>query len=1058
MTKTLLLGATALRSVAGIAAAIVFSVPALAQQTQVDTKTAQATAGEDPACADPKIAVKPANCEAIVVTGSRIRSPNLKSSLPVTSIRGTEFFETGNVSIGDTLADLPSLRSTFTQANSTRFLGTSGLNLLDLRGLDPVRTLVLINGRRQVGGDVLNSGVALDTNTIPTDLIERVDIVTGGNSAVYGSDAIAGVVNFVLKDHYNGFQVRAQGGMSKYSDAGSYFISGLAGKNFAGGRGNIALNVEYARQNQYFGAKRDFVNTESGFIQVDQDQNGIPDNQFFRDIRNAAYTNEGAVRFGGGDLVANPLNCGIDPSGTTGYNCPFRFNKDGTLTPITGQRVGFGPTGSFIGGNGFSFQSGNQVQLSPSLDRYNVNLVAHFEISPAVVPFIEAKYARSRAVGTGGSGPAFTNGAVFNDPAPGQGYVNRERIAFDNPYLTQQARDVITAQRALNGQTTTNATRISVRENLQGLGARTEDSLRQTYRIVAGVKGDLGNDFNYEVAINYSRLNEKTKILGNLNVQRYLLANDAVFDAASNKIVCRSQVNPAAAIGYVDNGNPTKEGQILAADIAACTPINIIGGQFTDAQRAYVLQNTIATGRTSQFDASGFIGGNTDKFFRLPGGPIGFVVGAEYRADSVAYTQDSLVSEGYTFYNPIPSLRAPKNKVTEAFAEIRIPILKDRPFFNILEVDAAGRVSHYSLAKTGTVKTYNLTALWAPTSELRFRGNIARAVRAPNQVDLFSPAGQNYTSFDDPCSAENLGQGTSTRAANCATQVPAGYVADPANSLPFLSGGNPNLQAEKSDSYTIGGVLTPKQLPGLSITVDYYHIAVKKTISSVGAQTIIDQCVDLPTTTNPYCPLFKRAGPGGGPNGELPGEIIQNSLTAGPLNFAKLVANGIDAEIAYRHQVGKLGLLDSRFTYTHVTKRSQYLDPTRPNYEDRVLTELGDPQDSFNWNSSLQHGRLTFGYQMRYISKMVIDTAENIYSVQGRPPENPEAYSPAFYPHRFYHDVRLAFDLTKKVNFYAGVDNLTNTKPPLGLTGIGGGGAIYDNRGQFFYAGLVAKY
>ena len=122
------------------------------------------------------------------------------------------------------------------------------------------------------------------------------------------------------------------------------------------------------------------------------------------------------------------------------------------------------------------------------------------------------------------------------------------------------------------------------------------------------------------------------------------------------------------------------------------------------------------------------------------------------------------------------------------------------------------------------------------------------------------------------------------------------------------------------------------------------------------------------------------------------------------------------------------------------------------------MTELGDPQDSFNWNSSLQHGRLTFGYQMRYISKMVIDTAENIYSVQGRPPENPEAYSPAFYPHRFYHDVRLAFDLTKKVNFYAGVDNLTNTKPPLGLTGIGGGGAIYDNRGQFFYAGLVAKY
>src|SRR5262249_18631594 len=149
-----------------------------------------------------------------------------------------------NVSIGDKLAELPSIRSTFTQSNSTRFLGTSGLNLLDLRGLGTVRTLVLVNGRRHVGGDVLNSGVTPDVNTIPTDLVDRVDVVTGGNSAVYGSDAIAGVVNFVLKDHYDGIQLRAQGGQSKYSDYGSYFVSGLVGKNFADGRGNVAVNVE----------------------------------------------------------------------------------------------------------------------------------------------------------------------------------------------------------------------------------------------------------------------------------------------------------------------------------------------------------------------------------------------------------------------------------------------------------------------------------------------------------------------------------------------------------------------------------------------------------------------------------------------------------------------------------------------------------------------------------------------------------------------------------------------------------------------------------------------
>src|SRR5439155_8284304 len=243
--------------------------PALAQQTQTDKSPPQTLtteqgikSGQNP-CEVTNGQPLPANCtpattNAITVTGTRIRSPNLTSPLPVSSVGGQEFFQTGNVSVGDKLAQMPQITGTFTQANSTRFLGTGGLNLLDLRGLGTSRTLVLVNGRRHVGGDVLNTGVSVDVNTIPTDLIDRVDIVTGGNSAVYGSDAIAGVVNFVLKDHYNGIQLRAQGGESTYGDANSYFVSLLAGKNFAEGRGNVAVNLEYARRDQSWGADRSF--------------------------------------------------------------------------------------------------------------------------------------------------------------------------------------------------------------------------------------------------------------------------------------------------------------------------------------------------------------------------------------------------------------------------------------------------------------------------------------------------------------------------------------------------------------------------------------------------------------------------------------------------------------------------------------------------------------------------------------------------------------------------------------------------------------------------------
>jgi outer membrane receptor protein involved in Fe transport len=1078
-----------------VSLAAVIASPAAAQvgQTKSDQSPPQSLTTEQEvksgqnACEVTNGAPLPANCtpantSAITVTGSRIRRPNLESPLPVTSIGGEEFFQTGNVSVGDKLAELPSIRGTFTQANSTRFLGTAGLSLLDLRGLGTVRTLVLVNGRRHVGGDVLNSGVTPDVNTIPTDLIDRVDVVTGGNSAVYGSDAIAGVVNFVLKDHYQGLQVRGQGGLSKYGDAGSYFISVLGGQNFADGRGNVAVNAEFAKQNQYFASSRPWLVSQNAFLTVhprsgSNPDNSIPDRLFFNDIRSGSLTNTGIMRFGG-STAAN--SCGTDPTGAF-YPCVFIFNTDGTLMPATGVRAGVSP-GSFIGGNSENFRTGRQFQLQPDLKRYNLNLIGHYEIAPALVPFVEATFSRTDTSGTGSSGPAFIQGSTlinFGDP------LARERIRLDNPFLTAQARTVICQQRALSGQTCTNpATLIPIRENLLGLGARTEEAQRDTYRIVGGIRGDFLDTWNYEVSLNYGRLDETTKILGNLDVQRFVLGMDAAVNPATGQIQCRSQFDPTRAVGLgVDDPNGAAR---LASDIAACVPINPMGGQFSQAVRNYTLRNTIAKGKTSQFDALAFVSGDTSKFFNLWGGPIGFVLGAEHREDNLFYQQDEQVQLGYTFYNAIPTFTAPKAKVNEAFGEIRLPILKDRPFVHQLEVSAAARVSNYSLGKTGTVWAYNGSAIWSPVNGLRFRGNYGRSVRAPNQTELFSPLGQNFApGFGDPCSSINIGSGSSNRAANCAAAGrPGGTdstlnpshpgnnppVPNPAGpydfrydeSLQIRSGGNPNLQAEKSDSWTLGFVTTPEFIPGFSLSVDYYNIKVKNVITGVSAQTIVNNCYDLPGG-NAFCNLFQRVASGQvGPNGEQPFRIVEASLIQGPVNFAQLTAKGVDIEVAYRHSLGDLGRLDTRLTYTRVFDRSDFTDPTNPTFKNVIVGknggELGDPRDSFNWNTSLQHGRFTFGYQLRYISHMYLNTYESVNSVQGRPPEDPTFAQQVFYPARFYHDVRLGVDVGPKYNFYLGADNVTNVTPPLGLTGIGGGSSIYDVRGRFYYAGVVAKF
>ncbi|AXB76200.1 TonB-dependent receptor domain-containing protein [Novosphingobium sp. P6W] len=1060
MTKAALRGATCL-SIA-LLGSNAYAQDAVPQDTA-------AQAAEDATTAD-----------SIVVTGSRISTPNLQSANPVAIVTGEQIFSSGNLSVGDQLNELPMMRSTYSQANSTRFLGTRGLNLLDLRGLGTQRTLVLVNGRRHVGSDVLVNATSVDVNSIPADLIDRVDVVTGGASGVYGSDAIAGVVNFILKEDYEGLKLRAQNGVSTYGDAGKQYASILAGKNFADGRGNITFSGEFSHSEDFYASGRPGLARQQNFIVTDTDpagspngSDGIPDRTFYNDIRSSTISLGGLVAIGQG----SSSRCGNNVSN---FTCTYLFQPDGTLIPQTGERIGIGPNGNFQGGNGTTGREGQLVALSPDLKRYTANLTGHYEISPALVPFFEAKYSRTEARGSQ-SGPFFSQGTTLGDPG------GRERVRLDNPYLSTQARDVLTAALLAtpgnangtsfadilddDGNVTTTAAaqlaaqraaiaagtyKFNLRRNWTDFGNRDEEIKRETFRIVGGLRGDFNDDWHYEVSANYGEHKESNIIRGNVNVQRYLLAMDSTRDAAGN-IVCRSQINPAAGISYI-TGETTGDPR-LAGDIASCVPLNPFGqGSVSQAAKDYILVDSMARGKMTQLDLMGFMSGDTSAFFNLPGGPVAFSVGGEYRRETVSYDLDDLTQEGYAFYNAIPSFTAPAFKVKEVYGEILLPLLADKPFFEDLSLRGNGRISDYAGA-TGTVYTYGGEAIWSPVSDIKFRGTYSRSVRAPNLVELYSAQGQNFApGFVDPCSERNLATGSANRVANCnAAGRPAGYDFVYAQSLEIVSGGNPELKQESSDSITIGTVIQPRWIPGLSISVDYWNIKVKDVISSVDAQTIANLCYDSATLSNPFCGLFQRAGAGGGPNGEVAFQILEGNLLESTANFAKLKYRGIDTQINYDHTFD-FGRLSLAAYWTHYLQKDEFTDPSDPTFKDRLINELNDPSDEVTMNASFQTGPVKFSYGLRWIDKMYLNTYEDYNSLNGNPPQN-EDYAPIKkYKSVFYHDVRLQYSINKDYDFYVGADNVFNKMPPYGLTGVGAGSSVYPNLGRYFYAGITANF
>jgi iron complex outermembrane recepter protein len=989
-----------LRFGASSLAVILFSIasPSFAQQ-QTDQPALQAA--EEEVVED-----------AIVVTGSRIARPELNVANPIVAITAEAIEKTGQVNITDILIRNPALtasRGSSLSGGADAGFGETGGNFLDLRNLGENRTLVLVNGRRHVAG-VPNSA-AVDINSIPQDLIEKIDVLTGGASAIYGADGVSGVVNFVMKRDFEGLTARAQAGISSRGDAASQLISIVAGKNFADNRGNVAIAYEYNNSNRVSSFDREFTGNPLKTFGIFRnladfpDDPNVPDRIVYSNITWADSAPDGAVDLDG-DGVPDFTGSGLV------------YDRGVLLRSAAGRAIGGSntPTAGYFG------------DLQPKSQRHSGNVLASFEFSPALRIFAEGKYVQAKAFSVGQ--PSFDFFTI---------------LAQDNAFLED---------RFGVGSASPDGALLS-RDNFD-FGIRGESNKRQTYRGVLGADGAISDNARYEISYVYGQTKARNTQTSNLIADRYFAALDAVRDPVSGQIVCRSTLNGAADI---DPNNFGQQASTFTPGTGSiCRPLNVLGnGVASQAALDFVLADNTNRSKVEQHVVSGSISGDFGALFSLPGGPIGFAFGAEYRKEKSQDTPDQLIQDGSfrDFAAVAPS--SGKFDVKEIFAELNAPILADVPFAKLLSVSAAARVSDYSTV--GTTYTWKFDGIYAPIDDIRFRGSYSQAVRAPNIGELFQPNSGTFLFVTDPCDVTRLNDGTSTRAANCAT-ILSGLGLTPAQIATFspstdaqnttsrrgLAGGNPNLTEETAKTWTAGVVLRPSFIPGLTATFDWYDIAIKGAVNTPSATELAELCVDQPTTDNRFCQnIFRATGTGfvlG--DGNDPAQRI--GFIVGPENVANFKTAGADFSLRYAFSPGeKLG--DFAFNLNGGYLDSISFVPSIGAETDDDTLEAYNPRWRGSASVDWKIDNFSVNYGVTYFSKTRRFTTEQLAA-------NPDLSDPKFFffKERWEHDVRAAFELDNGFQFYGGVNNLFDEKPAFDSLSYPVSGI-----GRYIYVGAKVK-
>ncbi|MFC4312331.1 TonB-dependent receptor plug domain-containing protein [Steroidobacter flavus] len=953
----------------------------------------------------------------VIVTGSRIKQNEFDAPTPTVAISAAAIERSGTTNLTDFLRTLPALLSSeddLTNTGSQGYIGSTGLNLLNLRNLGEERTLVLVDGRRHVAQ--LPETAAVDINTIPMDLIERVDVVTGGVSAVYGADAVSGVVNFVMKKDFEGLVGRVQYGGADGGGPNDVLATLTGGLNFADGRGNIAGSIQYTDRGRLEARERDYLRganytTMRRNPNDPDDDPGVPDEVPLNDMHFYDSARQGAIDVDF-DGVPDTL-----PSGAA-YQIP-RF-----VAPYYSQGGSGTPLADYIG------------DLLPEAKTTVASVFGHFNVSDAVNFFGEAKFVHGKATAYGQ--PTF-DFYLFE--------------SADNPYLPAAVAAQIVSGAAADGFGDPSAPDgvLVSRDNFD-LGVRGEEVTRDTMRFVAGVNGDVWSRYRYEVSYTYGQSDIDSLALNNRYNDRFFAAIDVVTNPLTGQATCRSNLDPSA-LPYqpwqsFDFSGPLS---FTPGPNSGCRPLNIFGEGVADpAALAWVMLNNKTTSRLTQNVFNAFLSGPVPGIV-LPAGDIDAVVGVEWRREGSRSEPPLADRLGQTFGNVILPTDGDFD-VKEAFAEIRIPVLANLPFVEKLQVSGAVRVSDYSTV--GSTTTWNTGLLWAPVRDVSFRGTVAESVRAPNIAELFSPQSQTFEGIEDPCDASQLSNGTSYRAANCAAILsslgvlnPGAFIDPNSATIPGVATGNASLSEETARTYTFGAVFRPRFAEGLALSIDYYDINIKQAISTADAQDVADNCVDQPTIDNVFCDSLTRAAG----SGAITTFVVQ------PENVASFRTRGIDFNINYLLNPARLGMAADigTFTFSLIGSRLDRLTtiPTlgAEQIDERTTADLDSGTYAPKWttvfDTTWEYRGLTVNYGYNYFSKT---TRYSLLTLAGNPDQ--ASRSNIYYDARETHDLSASYDFSSGYRVYAGVNNLTDERPDYAI--------IYPVSpvGRFYYAGLKVSF
>jgi outer membrane receptor protein involved in Fe transport len=973
--------------------------------------------------------------QELVVTGSRIPRPNLEQPTPVSVVSPTIIQQAGPQNLGDIIAQLPAVGNTNTvRANSNNFGNTAGISSIDLRNLGTSRTLVLVDGQRHVNGDVsLNS---VDVNSIPPSLVDHVEVVTGGASAIYGSDAVSGVVNIIMKKRFEGLQIDGQAGSFDGYGA-KYSASVTAGKTFLDDRLNLTVSAFYNKENGIW--VRDVPGAHNyGTITNPADLSGPLDPTFYSSP--AAKRNDGIPD---SIFVQNVGSDFVTPHSTLislfTFAPQIMFDAQGNAFPAV-PRSGF---------NSFAFgQLPEDCQdcyfgedLNPEqspIETKGGDFRLNYDFNPHLHANLDAKLVQTNVQNV--IQPTFTFATY--------------QLLPDNAFIRPDTRALLAG----------------VPDDLFPLiGAflqpegRTQNIRRRTYRIVGGLNGDFDAgfaDINWDANLNYGHVS--TLIRNNsLEINNnFAAAIDSVIDPATGKAACRITVQGVGAYDGVVNDSGATINEEAAAP--GCVPFNILAPQLNTPQAfAYSFGSFDTSDTLSQEVANINANFDTSRFFNLQGGPLGIAVGAEYRQERTKDVNDPALVAGLT--ENLGSNSSGGYNVSEAYIELSQTIFRDyAPFLQELTVDAAFRGADYSTV--GKVSAYKFSGDYAPVRWLKLRTTYSRSIRAPNITEAFSPPSSTFFNVTDPCSVENI-DSHENFAANCAKAgIPAGFVANTNASIVGQTSGNPDLDPEKSISYTGGLVFQPPVVPGLAMTLDFYAIKIKNAITQVGAQDIINNCFDSVDLDPTFCSLFTRD----------PTTHDINFVQTTFVNAAKLLTQGYELHVTYTHDVSPLterwgmtqgltGTFSADINANYVVRLRRFpfqSDPTTYNVLEGGVANIGD-ESTPRWKAigdfTYKQGPISATWQVRYVGKGAL------FNTDPTSVDRSEALNDPFAKAVVYHDVSVHYQLGDHfggrldgLELFAGVNNLFGEGAPYQT--IGAGSDVGYDLDRFFFAGFRYRH